>query len=102
MFEYQCGVIISQETISSASSLTQTLSGQLADGQRKLLEMAANSKVAADPFVTQINNGLHEMVCLFVIFLILFSNGFLVISYCEMTCVLTDRGSYQRTIKVNK
>ncbi|WJX23092.1 hypothetical protein P8452_12337 [Trifolium repens] len=50
-----------RETISSASSLTQTLSGQLADGQRKLLEMAANSKVAADPFVTQINNGLHEM-----------------------------------------
>lgn len=50
-----------RETINSASSLTQTLSGQLADGQRKLLEMAANSKVASDPFVTQINNGLHEM-----------------------------------------
>ncbi|XP_045805523.1 enhancer of mRNA-decapping protein 4-like [Trifolium pratense] len=50
-----------RETINSASSITQTLSGQLADGQRKLLEMAANSKVAADPFVTQINNGLHEM-----------------------------------------
>ncbi|KAI5446970.1 enhancer of mRNA-decapping protein 4 isoform X2 [Lathyrus oleraceus] len=50
-----------RETINSASSITQTLSGQLADGQRKLLEMAANSKVAADPFVTQVNNGLHEM-----------------------------------------
>ncbi|GAU37077.1 hypothetical protein TSUD_378190 [Trifolium subterraneum] len=50
-----------RETINSASSITQTLSGQLAEGQRKLLEMAANSKVAADPFVTQINNGLHEM-----------------------------------------
>ncbi|XP_058749478.1 enhancer of mRNA-decapping protein 4-like [Vicia villosa] len=50
-----------RETINSASSITRTLSGQLADGQRKLLEMAANSKVAADPFVTQISNGLHEM-----------------------------------------
>lgn len=59
--------MISQETINSASSITQTLSGQLADGQRKLMEMVANSKVAVDPFVTQINNGLHEMVCLFVI-----------------------------------
>lgn len=37
------------------------MSGQLADGQRKLLEMAANSKVAADPFVTQVNNDLHEI-----------------------------------------
>ncbi|KAI5381939.1 hypothetical protein KIW84_UN0311 [Lathyrus oleraceus] len=37
------------------------MSGQLADGQRKLLEMAANSKMAADPFVTQVNNGLHEI-----------------------------------------
>lgn len=79
MFEYSiCGVVISQETINSASSLTQTLSGQLADGQRKLLEMAANSKVASDPFVTQINNGLHEMVCLFFIPLIfLFLNSVL-------------------------
>ncbi|KAI5409007.1 hypothetical protein KIW84_054720 [Lathyrus oleraceus] len=50
-----------KNTINSASSITQTLSGQLADGQRKLLEMAANSKVAADPFVTQVNNGLHEI-----------------------------------------
>nr|KYP62791.1 Enhancer of mRNA-decapping protein 4 [Cajanus cajan] len=50
-----------RDTINSASSITQTLSGQLADGQRKLLEIAANSKVAADPFVSQINNGLHEM-----------------------------------------
>ncbi|KAL2341441.1 hypothetical protein Fmac_009381 [Flemingia macrophylla] len=50
-----------RDTITSASSLTQTLSGQLADGQRKLLEIAANSKVVADPFVAQINNGLHEM-----------------------------------------
>ncbi|XP_061344322.1 enhancer of mRNA-decapping protein 4-like [Gastrolobium bilobum] len=50
-----------RDTINSASSITQTLSGQLADGQRKLLEIATNSKVAADPFVTQVNNGLHEM-----------------------------------------
>lgn len=50
-----------RDTINSASSITQTLSGQLADGQRKLLEIAANSKVATDPFVAQMNNGLHEM-----------------------------------------
>ncbi|CAL0301071.1 unnamed protein product [Lupinus luteus] len=50
-----------RETINSASSITQTLSGELAEGQRKLIEIAANSKIAADPFVTQINNGLHEM-----------------------------------------
>lgn len=50
-----------RDTISSASSITQTLSGQLADGQRKLLEIAANTKVPADPFVAQMNNGLHEM-----------------------------------------
>ncbi|XP_027358344.1 enhancer of mRNA-decapping protein 4-like isoform X1 [Abrus precatorius] len=50
-----------RDTINSASSITQTLSGQLADGQRKLLAIAANSNVASDPFVAQINNGLHEM-----------------------------------------
>ncbi|OIW13883.1 hypothetical protein TanjilG_31772 [Lupinus angustifolius] len=50
-----------RETINSASSITQTLSAELAEGHRKLIEIAANSKVAADPFVTQINNGLHEM-----------------------------------------
>ncbi|KHN36947.1 Polygalacturonase [Glycine soja] len=50
-----------QDTINSASSITQTLSGQLADGQRKLLAIATNSKVATDPFVAQIKNGLQEM-----------------------------------------
>ncbi|OIV91879.1 hypothetical protein TanjilG_17871 [Lupinus angustifolius] len=50
-----------RETINSASSITQTLSGELTEGQRKLIEIAANSKIAADTFVTQINNGLHEM-----------------------------------------
>ncbi|KAH1111688.1 hypothetical protein GYH30_010157 [Glycine max] len=39
------------DTINSASSITQTLSGQLTDGQRKLLAIATNSKVATDPFV---------------------------------------------------
>lgn len=64
--------MISQDTINSASSITQTLSGELAEGQRKLLAIAANSKIAGDPFVTQINNGLHEVVCkcLFVISLV--------------------------------
>ncbi|KAI4298855.1 hypothetical protein L6164_032370 [Bauhinia variegata] len=53
-------VMTLRDTINSASSMTQTLTGQLAEGQLKLLAMAANSKVA-DPFVTQISNGLHEM-----------------------------------------
>ncbi len=58
----------SKDAINSASSITQTLSGELADGQRKLLAIAAagsNSK-AVNPLVTQLSNGpltgLHEMV----------------------------------------
>ncbi|XP_038712127.1 enhancer of mRNA-decapping protein 4-like [Tripterygium wilfordii] len=57
-----------REAISSASSITRTLSGDLADGQRKLLAIAAagaNSK-AGNPLVTQLSNGplasLHGMV----------------------------------------
>ncbi|XP_039025630.1 enhancer of mRNA-decapping protein 4-like isoform X2 [Hibiscus syriacus] len=56
-----------QEAINSAASITQTLSGELAIGQRKLLAMAAagaNSN-AGNPLVTQSSNGplahLHEM-----------------------------------------
>uniref|UniRef100_A0A5B7AN20 Putative enhancer of mRNA-decapping protein 4-like n=1 Tax=Davidia involucrata TaxID=16924 RepID=A0A5B7AN20_DAVIN len=56
-----------RDAINSASSITQTLSGELADGQRKLLAIAAagaNSK-AVNPLVTQLSNGplagLHEM-----------------------------------------
>ena len=58
-----------QDTINSATSITQTLSGELANGQRKLLAIAAagaNSN-AGNPLVTQLSNGplahLHEMVC---------------------------------------
>ncbi|XP_057753544.1 enhancer of mRNA-decapping protein 4-like [Arachis stenosperma] len=51
-----------RDTINSASSITRTLSGQLAEGQRKLLAMAGNSTASADPFVTQISSGLHEVV----------------------------------------
>ncbi|MED6131689.1 hypothetical protein PIB30_012127 [Stylosanthes scabra] len=50
-----------RDTINSASSITRTLSGQLAEGQRKLLAMAGNSTASADPFVTQISGGLHEV-----------------------------------------
>ncbi|KAG5049619.1 hypothetical protein JHK85_010722 [Glycine max] len=69
-FEMSCKALFDQidikfqnglDTINSASSITQTLSGQLADGQRKLLAIATNSKVATDPFVAQIKNGLQEM-----------------------------------------
>lgn len=53
-----------QDAINSASSVTQTLSGELADGQRKLLALA-NSK-AANPTVSPLNNGplLQEKVFL--------------------------------------
>ncbi|XP_043688476.1 enhancer of mRNA-decapping protein 4-like isoform X2 [Telopea speciosissima] len=56
-----------RDSISSASSITQTLTGEIADGQRKILALAAagaNSK-AVNPLVTQLSNGplggLHEM-----------------------------------------
>ncbi|XP_043699488.1 enhancer of mRNA-decapping protein 4-like isoform X2 [Telopea speciosissima] len=56
-----------RDAINSASSVTQTLTGEIADGQRKLLALAAagaNSK-AVNPLVTQISNGSlgghHEM-----------------------------------------
>ncbi|KAF8409801.1 hypothetical protein HHK36_005880 [Tetracentron sinense] len=56
-----------RDSINSASSITQTLTGELADGQRKLIALAAagaNSK-AVNPLVTQLSNGpmggLHEM-----------------------------------------
>ncbi|GMP52042.1 hypothetical protein CsSME_00018018 [Camellia sinensis var. sinensis] len=57
-----------RDAINSASTVTQTLSGELADGQRKLLALAvagANSK-AVNPLVTQLSNGplggLHDKV----------------------------------------
>ncbi|XP_044495760.1 enhancer of mRNA-decapping protein 4-like [Mangifera indica] len=57
-----------RDAINSATSVTQTLSGELADGQRKLLALAAagaNSK-AVNPLGTQLSSGplagLHEMV----------------------------------------
>ncbi|XVF26255.1 hypothetical protein REPUB_Repub13aG0283200 [Reevesia pubescens] len=55
-----------RDAINSATSITQTLSGELADGQRKILAIAAagaNSK-AGNLLVTQLSNGplahLHE------------------------------------------
>ncbi|GFZ12684.1 transducin/WD40 repeat-like superfamily protein [Actinidia rufa] len=57
-----------RDAINSASSMTQTLSGELADGQRKLLALAvagANSS-AVNPLVTQLSNepmgSLHDKV----------------------------------------
>lgn len=57
-----------RDSLSSASSMTQTISGELADAQRKLLALAtagANSN-AGNPLVTQLSNGplggLHEKV----------------------------------------
>ncbi|KAL2245177.1 UNVERIFIED_CONTAM: Enhancer of mRNA-decapping protein 4 [Sesamum indicum] len=55
-----------RDAINSASSMTQTLSSELLDGQRKLLALAvagANSK-APNPLISQLSNGplagLHE------------------------------------------
>ncbi|KAM3343231.1 enhancer of mRNA-decapping protein 4 isoform X1 [Capsicum galapagoense] len=53
-----------RDAINSASSMTQTLSGELADGQKKLLTLAvsgANSK-SLNPLVSHMSNGplLHE------------------------------------------
>ncbi|OMO64644.1 hypothetical protein COLO4_31961 [Corchorus olitorius] len=56
-----------RDAINSATSITQTLSGELADGQRKLLAIAAAGATskAGSPLVTQLSNGplahLHEM-----------------------------------------
>ena len=57
-----------QEAINSASTVTQTLSGEVADGQRKLIALAAarGNSSAVNPLVTQLTNGLlgdrHEKV----------------------------------------
>ena len=74
LFKMTCFIFL-QDAINSATSITQTLSGELASGQRKLLAMAAagaNSK-AGNPLVTQLSNGplahLHEMVCSLSLFL---------------------------------
>ncbi|XVF75135.1 hypothetical protein PTKIN_Ptkin13bG0163400 [Pterospermum kingtungense] len=56
-----------RDAINSASSITQTLSGELADGQRKLLAIAAAgaNPNAGNTLLTQLSNGplahLHEM-----------------------------------------
>ncbi|XP_012484611.1 enhancer of mRNA-decapping protein 4 [Gossypium raimondii] len=56
-----------QEAIKSATSITQTLSGELANAQRNLLAIAAagGNSNAGNPLVSQLSNGplthLHEM-----------------------------------------
>ncbi|PON47233.1 WD repeat containing protein [Parasponia andersonii] len=57
-----------RDAINAASSVTQTLSGELADGQRKLIALVAAGANASgvNPLVTQLSNGplggLHEKV----------------------------------------
>ncbi|KAM1532220.1 hypothetical protein ACFX10_006271 [Malus domestica] len=48
------------KAINSASTVTQTLSGEVADGQRKLIALAAarGNSSAVNPLVTQLTNGL--------------------------------------------
>lgn len=59
-----------QDAINSASTVAQTLGGEVLEGQRKLLSLAAagaNSS-AVNPLISQLSNGplggLHEKVCL--------------------------------------
>lgn len=55
-----------RDAVNSASSMTQTLSGELAEGQRKLLAFVAagGNTTAGNPLVTQMSNGsvggIHE------------------------------------------
>ncbi|KAA8523509.1 hypothetical protein F0562_009932 [Nyssa sinensis] len=54
-----------RDAMNSASSMTQTLSGELADGQRKLLALAGANSKAVNPLVTQLSNGpfgVHEKI----------------------------------------
>ncbi|OIT27557.1 PREDICTED: enhancer of mRNA-decapping protein 4-like [Nicotiana attenuata] len=55
-----------RDAINSASSMTQTLSGELADSQRKLLALAVSgaNPQSANPLVSHMNNGslLHEKI----------------------------------------
>lgn len=76
----------SQDTINSASTITKTLSGQLADGVLKLSEIAATSK-GADTSVTQISNGLHEIVrlCLSYYFIFISKISVLYVLHCKIT-----------------
>ncbi|KAM2692075.1 hypothetical protein EV2_006404 [Malus domestica] len=48
-----------EEAINSSSSVTQTLSGEVADGQHKLIALAAarGNSSAVNPLVTQLTNG---------------------------------------------
>ncbi|GJT87387.1 hypothetical protein Tco_1069104 [Tanacetum coccineum] len=58
-FEMSCKAMFDQDAINSSSSMTQILSGELADGQRKLVALAlagANSD-PVNPLITQISNG---------------------------------------------
>ncbi|KAJ7946479.1 enhancer of mRNA-decapping protein 4-like [Quillaja saponaria] len=57
-------VIALRDAINSVSSISKTLSGELADGQRKLITIAAAgaNPNSTNPLAPQISNGLHEMV----------------------------------------
>ncbi|CAI0440372.1 unnamed protein product [Linum tenue] len=50
-----------REAISSASSITQTLSGELADGQRKLLAIANSKAIQPSALTNRPLSSLHEM-----------------------------------------
>jgi enhancer of mRNA-decapping protein 4 len=54
-----------QDTVTSASLLADSLKGELADGQKKLLSLAENASVSAAraiPVSNQLNGGLPDQV----------------------------------------
>lgn len=65
--------------MNSASTMAQSLSGELAEGQRKLIALATAGANASsiNPLVTQLSNGplgaLHEKVYIFFLFFLLVS-----------------------------
>lgn len=65
-----------QDSIASASAMTQTLSGELTDVQRKLISLAAagGNPTVVNPLIPQLSNGplhvLHDKVFCFLLFVI--------------------------------
>ncbi|KAI4321737.1 hypothetical protein MLD38_035085 [Melastoma candidum] len=46
-----------RDAMNSASSITRTLSGDIAEGQRKLLAMVTTGNSSVNPLITQLSNG---------------------------------------------
>lgn len=66
-FEFGFFLVLLQEALNAVSSVTQTMSCELVDGQRKLIALAASGANASggNQLVSQRSNGLNEKVCSF-------------------------------------